>query len=298
MHKFELEKLTSYDDASMIAEIQRVAAIISTPCISIAAFDRLSKAHSTTLRNRFGGWRDVLTAAGLAHRYDDSNVRRTSEEVIAELQRVAGILCTQRLGRKEFDKHGKFKQKAVTTAFGSWQAALEAAGLAPRFIRDPSDQDCFENLLTVWTHYGRQPNFGEMKVAPSRITGKVYARKWQSWRKALHAFVQYAEHWETSGDLGEKSQSAEKESGLCDPPDSAPQGPRQIPVGLRYLALRRDRFRCVLCGASPATQLSCELQIDHVVPYSRGGPTVLENLRTLCAPCNLGKGSRLESVEH
>jgi hypothetical protein len=60
------------------------------------------------------------------------------------------------------------------------------------------------------------------------------------------------------------------------------------------LSLRRDRFRCSLCGASPASRLGCELHIDHVVPVSRGGKTVATNLRTLCLDCNLGEAGRVE----
>jgi 5-methylcytosine-specific restriction endonuclease McrA len=53
--------------------------------------------------------------------------------------------------------------------------------------------------------------------------------------------------------------------------------------------LRRDRFRCVTCGRSPATDLGCVLHVDHVVAFSREGKTREDNLRTLCDDCNLGK---------
>jgi 5-methylcytosine-specific restriction endonuclease McrA len=33
--------------------------------------------------------------------------------------------------------------------------------------------------------------------------------------------------------------------------------------------------------------------VDHIVPWSKGGETILENLRTLCSKCNLGKGNVL-----
>jgi 5-methylcytosine-specific restriction endonuclease McrA len=35
------------------------------------------------------------------------------------------------------------------------------------------------------------------------------------------------------------------------------------------------------------------LTLDHVVPRSRGGDSVWENVVTSCAPCNLKKGNRL-----
>jgi 5-methylcytosine-specific restriction endonuclease McrA len=35
------------------------------------------------------------------------------------------------------------------------------------------------------------------------------------------------------------------------------------------------------------------LHVDHIVPVSRGGLTLDDNLQTLCQECNLGKSNRL-----
>ena len=72
---------------------------------------------------------------------------------------------------------------------------------------------------------------------------------------------------------------------------------RDVPPRLRLKVYERDRFRCVYCGRSPITDLTVELHVDHIVPFVRGGKTLLENLQTLCAQCNLGKGSR-DDVHH
>lgn len=60
---------------------------------------------------------------------------------------------------------------------------------------------------------------------------------------------------------------------------------------LRWHVLQRDHFTCCACGASPAFTPSIELHVDHIVPWSKGGETVLENLQTLCSVCNLGKSN-------
>ena len=52
----------------------------------------------------------------------------------------------------------------------------------------------------------------------------------------------------------------------------------------RQIALRRAGYRCEDCG-SPF-----ELELDHFVPFSRGGPCDLSNVRVLCGPCNRRKG--------
>jgi len=65
--------------------------------------------------------------------------------------------------------------------------------------------------------------------------------------------------------------------------------PRAVKRRISRRALfARDGFRCVYCGDS-----SHRLTLDHVVPRSRGGDSVWENVVTACAPCNLRKGDRL-----
>ncbi len=55
----------------------------------------------------------------------------------------------------------------------------------------------------------------------------------------------------------------------------------------RRALFARDRWRCQYCGTE-----SGKLTLDHVVPRSRGGESVWENVVTSCAPCNLRKGDR------
>ena len=64
---------------------------------------------------------------------------------------------------------------------------------------------------------------------------------------------------------------------------------RAISDKLRYQVLKRDNFKCCACGASPAKDPSVELHIDHIIPWSKGGESTLENLQTLCSKCNIGK---------
>ena len=58
----------------------------------------------------------------------------------------------------------------------------------------------------------------------------------------------------------------------------------------RFRVLSRDHFRCQYCGRSQAE--GAVLHLDHVVPFSKGGPTTEENLITACMDCNLGKTDR------
>ncbi len=55
----------------------------------------------------------------------------------------------------------------------------------------------------------------------------------------------------------------------------------------RRALFARDGWRCQYCGSEGG-----KLTLDHVVPRSRGGESVWENVVTSCAPCNLRKGNR------
>jgi hypothetical protein len=60
-----------------------------------------------------------------------------------------------------------------------------------------------------------------------------------------------------------------------------------VPKRLRFRVMRRDGFRCQLCGLTQKDGI--RLEVDHKVPVAKGGKTVIENLWTLCHPCNNGK---------
>lgn len=67
------------------------------------------------------------------------------------------------------------------------------------------------------------------------------------------------------------------------------RGSRTISPSLRFEVFRRDAFTCQYCGRRAPEVV---LHVDHVTPWARNGPTTLENLRTACSDCNLGKGAR------
>jgi 5-methylcytosine-specific restriction endonuclease McrA len=60
----------------------------------------------------------------------------------------------------------------------------------------------------------------------------------------------------------------------------------------RRALFARDAWKCQYCGSDGG-----KLTLDHVIPRSRGGESIWENVVTSCAPCNLRKGDRtLEEV--
>jgi hypothetical protein len=63
---------------------------------------------------------------------------------------------------------------------------------------------------------------------------------------------------------------------------------REIPMAVRRTVFERDGRTCRFCGATQRPEL------DHIQPWSHGGPDTVENLRVLCKPCNIRRGAPLE----
>jgi 5-methylcytosine-specific restriction endonuclease McrA len=56
---------------------------------------------------------------------------------------------------------------------------------------------------------------------------------------------------------------------------------------VRFAVFERDGGRCVECGSG------FDIQYDHVIPFSMGGASTVENLQILCADCNRSKGASI-----
>ena len=60
---------------------------------------------------------------------------------------------------------------------------------------------------------------------------------------------------------------------------------------MRLRVLEEGGRRCAICGATHKDRL---LDVDHIIPRSKGGPSTFENLQVLCSKCNRAKGNRSE----
>lgn len=299
MDKFETNFLDSYTNDALLDEIRRVADLSGNKPLTQSLFKKLSgKVSPDTIKRRFGGWKGALQVAGVEHLYAGTTVtmkmkeqparRMTNEQLIHEMRRVLAEEGTPTLTAEVFDHCSKItRSSALRARFGSWPAALkkariEISNLGKRY----TDKECLENLVNVWTHYGRQPGYKEMSLAPSLVGPGAYVVRWGTWRKALKAFEKWASAEIDDPEAEQTSQVIEKaEKKVVTPEDR-----HEIPTRLRWRVVVRDRFRCVACGRSPANDLTVELHVDHIMPWRDGGKTVLENLQTLCRDCNLGKG--------
>ena len=128
---------------------------------------------------------------------------------------------------------GRFSPSTINDRFGSWNLALQKAGISLHEQKHVSVELLFDNLKLVWISKGRQPVFRDLSQPPSCYTASTYAARFGGWRAALAAFV---------------ARFKEEEQALCSS-GAAPietkrvaQTPRDPSLALRFLVLRRDNF--------------------------------------------------------
>ena len=107
----------------------------------------------------------------------------------------------------------------------------------------------------------------EAALAELETTDLVHADR-EAESVALLCYVQ--PHWKSGGKR---------------PRRRVPRRPA-IPHEVSRAVYARDGRRCVECGSRN------DLTLDHIQPYSKGGPDTVENLRVMCRPCNSKRGAR------
>jgi hypothetical protein len=207
------------------------------------------------------------------------NTPISEDDLIKDLQEVARIQNIDSLPQSIYIKYGKYDVRNISRRFGSWNKALEKASLNPIESKKYIDLDLYENILKIWTHKGNQPTRRDLSMYPSEISQGPFNRRFKSWNEAMIQFVSYANENQDSQKIEINNSSNSTKTN------------RDPSLRLRFKILNRDKFKCVKCGASPATDQTIKLHIDHILPWSKGGLTVEDNLMTLCSKCNLGKSN-------
>ena len=301
--KFELtEPGKQFSNSELIGDLKRVALLLNKCSVTLKEYQRHGKYSYQTQKKRFGSWKKALNAANLEESKrpwggDLSETRIPENQLIEDMQRVAEELGKKSITLAEYEEYGKFGSSAISKRFGGWNRAKESAGLKIGRLYNSSEEDYFENILQVWQTLGRQPKYREMEAPLSKLHISSYERKFGSWRLALESFIDYVNMKDDVAppepeviNAHEKPTSIPDASGKKKKPNKRTN--RIANLRQRFRVMKRDDFKCVLCGASPANKSGCELHIDHIVPWSLGGETVEENLRTLCSECNLGRSNK------
>ena len=289
--KFELNEYhRNVSDEELIADVKRVAVKLGKKTLNANEYALHGKYSKGTMLKRFGPWRNVLERCSLETHKHNHNYSFSDEDMIADLRRVAQILGMDTLSAREYSIHGQYHASTLIHNRGPWNKILELAGMKPILNRNFTNEDLFEEIERIWILLGRQPTATDIKNGISKYSLNSYARRFGGWRKALETFVNFIN---TEDSPKEASDTVANEENVV--ADAAGEKtithktPRDINLRLRFKVFLRDHFKCCACGASPAKDPAVVLHVDHIMPWSKGGETILENLQTLCSKCNLGK---------
>lgn len=70
---------------------------------------------------------------------------------------------------------------------------------------------------------------------------------------------------------------------------------RHVPRDIMLKVVRRDGQICQICQKPVRDE---EVEFDHIIPFSRGGPATADNLRLTCRSCNRKKRASLKQLLH
>ena len=211
----------------------------------------------------------------------------SNEDLIKDLQNVHSSLqsSSKKLTFRIYNEFGKFSGQTIAERFGTWNRALQEAGIILTQEKSVSIDDLFDNMRAVWIAKGKQPVFRDMGQKSSQYAASTYADRFGGWRNALMEFLKWVA---TEQEKPLASTEATKPKQLS---TNKKRTARDPTLRMQFRIMRRDDFKCVKCGRSPATEPKLRLEIDHILPWSKGGETFEENLQTLCYDCNRGKGN-------
>lgn len=229
------------------------------------------------------------------HRID----KITRDKIVSELENIAKKFGYRKFTCREFDSRASIKHQTVLREFKDWtntmtflSERLSKKGIELQSRQKPkrkdyiSDKEIFDEMEKIWNKLGHRPSKIEWDSANSQFNYNTICKHFNGWTNACLKFI---EHKMGKAVLADDTNKISKEISTIKIKNKKKR--REMPLKLRLKVLQKDNFRCVLCGKSPALDFGTVLHIDHIIPFSKGGETTLNNLRTLCAECNWGKGA-------
>lgn len=301
--KFELNPYyKNISKEELIEDLQMVAKKLDKCYLSRSEYEKNGKYSATPYISKFGSWLDACKIAGLkTARCKQDYLRITDDDLLIDMILVSKGLNSKTISTKDYSEHGKYKVQTILSRFSKWSEALIKANLEQTGFKLISDIDLFDEIEKMWIQKGAQPTTTDLKNGLSEYSLNTYTRRFGGWRAALSAFIDYIninEDYEndTQEETNGIANSNKKQNLLKNvKEDISPRRRtnRDINLRLRFRVMQRDNFKCCACGKSPAKDPSVELHVDHIIPWSKDGETIANNLQTLCSKCNLGKSDML-----
>ena len=285
----------SVSEDELLNDLRRVASQIGDEYLSISKYKKLGGKHTdATFAKYFGSWLNALEKAGLRTSRNEKEMKRISDEaLINDVKRVAEKLGVETITSSQYAGMGIVSFWTITNRLGAWEEILSKAGLkSTGYKTNISDIDLLNEIERIWITLGKQPTTDDMKKGVSKYNLCTFTRRFGGWRKALEEFVKYINGEVVYKEIDKKD--SPQENSIKPSTNNVKlknrKTPREPSNRLKVQVLMRDGNRCRLCGVECNDGLH-NIHFDHIIPWSKGGETVLENLQVLCSDCNLAKGN-------
>ncbi|WKY46085.1 HNH endonuclease [Eubacteriaceae bacterium ES2] len=300
--KFELNEYhKNISTEDLIEDLCVVAKKLNKSYLSRTDYEKNGKYSATPYISNFGSWLAACERAGLKTIRNKEDFKRISDdELLKDMLMVSRRLNSKSISTKDYSDYGKYKVQTILSRFSNWSEALKKADLEQTGFKIISNKDLFDEIERIWIQKGNQPTTTDVKNGLSKYSLNTYSRRFGGWRATLLAFLEYINNDDNENVIQEESTEVDSHNKKQDLLKNVTEDitrrhktSRHVNDRLRFKVLKRDNFKCCACGVSPAKDPSIELHVDHIIPWTKGGETVIENLQTLCSKCNLGKGDML-----
>lgn len=204
----------------------------------------------------------------------------SDNEILADIELILKRMGKKTLTIKDYDENGTYSSSTAIRRFGSWNIVLRRLDIQTNNTFY-SYSDLMDNIKDVWLKKGEQPTRRDMdNTAISSISSNTYLRHFKTWYNALDKFSEYI----SSNNEDEESITINiEENGYKHKTKREPSDRLKVQV------LMRDGNRCRYCGAVCNGGIH-KIHFDHIIPWSKGGETTIDNLQVLCSVCNEALG--------
>lgn len=183
----------------------------------------------------------------------------------------------------------RFEGDGSTIIYEGHDAPRSKGNLNPKRIDQPEMTP--SGLLTENGKFHKAAqDFKAGRRAPERV--RVYEKIKQgiwSYNGVFHLVDSWLAKSQGRNVFKFKLVAVEGEEDFSQTAPSSPKRRRLIPTSVKLEVWKRDKGRCVKCGATE------DLHFDHVIPWSKGGSsTTPDNIQLLCGRHNIQKHDRIE----
>lgn len=181
-----------YSDEELLEDICAVANVVERSP-SLQDYRDHGEASVTTIYRRFDSWQDAVARAGFEPH--EPVTRIPTADLIDALEELADELGASP-SSVQMNKHGRYGQRVYRDRFGSWDEALEAAGLEPLeddSLQPVSSSELRAELQRLAEEIGDTPTSRQMDEQGA-YSSEAYRRHFGSWNSALEAIGHEPHH--------------------------------------------------------------------------------------------------------